>query len=85
VASWTFALRAAAAAAASFAWSFALERPVTPGAVAAGVLVAATGSALGLRKSIQTAMRPMAAMRTILMGGEIWLTVPHIGKGTPDP
>jgi hypothetical protein len=85
VASCTLPSRASWAAPAAFALSTALERPVTPGAVAGAGAGATAGSVLGRRKSIHAARRPTTAMRTMRRGGEIWLTVPHIGRDPPDP
>jgi hypothetical protein len=51
------------------------------------VVVAAgsTTSVLGRRKSIHAPRKATAQMARIRIGGEIWLTVPHIGRSLSDP
>jgi hypothetical protein len=51
----------------------------------AGVAGAGAVSAFGRRKSIQAAMKSTAPTRRMRIGGEIWLTVPHIGTCAADP
>src|SRR5829696_2325191 len=84
--SWLFALDALTA---PWAFSAILPAPLTAGLPVAtfptGVGDAGTTSSLGRRRSMYAASRPTTAITRILMGGEIWLTSPHIGRHPSDP